>query len=281
MSTLVKGLYIVSTPIGNLNDITLRAIEVLKNSDLILCEDTRHSIKLLKHLKLKKKTSSFHKYNEKKELEKVIRALKEGKILSLISDAGTPSLSDPGMLLINECVKNNIKVFPIPGPSAITSAMSVSGFNQEFLFFGFLPKTENDLNNVLEKLKNFDFSIIFFLPSKKINFYLNALKKKFGDRKILIAREMTKINETFYRDEIKNIPLFKNMLKGELTVIVSKKFSKANAFEENIENIKNEAKLYLRKYSLKDVVELIAKKENIKKNKIYKLCLELKKNENN
>ena len=134
MSTLVKGLYIVSTPIGNLNDITLRAIEVLKNSDLILCEDTRHSIKLLKHLKLKKKTSSFHKYNEKKELEKVIRALKEGKILSLISDAGTPSLSDPGMLLINECVKNNIKVFPIPGPSAITSAMSVSGFNQEFLF---------------------------------------------------------------------------------------------------------------------------------------------------
>ena len=281
MSTLVKGLYIVSTPIGNLNDITLRAIEVLKNSDLILCEDTRHSIKLLKHLKLKKKTSSFHKYNEKKELEKVIRALKEGKILSLISDAGTPSLSDPGMLLINECVKNNIKVFPIPGPSAITSAMSVSGFNQEFLFFGFLPKTENDLNNVLEKLKNFDFSIIFFLPSKKINFYLNALKKKFGDRKILIAREMTKINETFYRDEIKNIPLFKNMLKGELTVIVSKKFSKASAFEENIENIKKEAKLYLRKYSLKDVVELIAKKENIKKNKIYKLCLELKKNENN
>ena len=281
MSTLVKGLYIVSTPIGNLNDITLRAIEVLKNSDLILCEDTRHSIKLLKHLKLKKKTSSFHKYNEKKELEKVIRALKEGKILSLISDAGTPSLSDPGMLLINECVKNNIKVFPIPGPSAITSAMSVSGFNQEFLFFGFLPKTENDLNNALEKLKNFDFSIIFFLPSKKINFYLNALKKKFGDRKILIAREMTKINETFYRDEIKNIPLFKNMLKGELTVIVSKKFSKVNAFEENIENIKKEAKLYLRKYSLKDVAELIAKKENIKKNKIYKLCLELKKNENN
>ncbi len=201
--------------------------------------------------------------------------------MSLISDAGTPSLSDPGMLLINECVKNNIKVFPIPGPSAITSAMSVSGFNQEFLFFGFLPKTENDLNNALEKLKNFDFSIIFFLPSKKINFYLNALKKKFGDRKILIAREMTKINETFYRDEIKNIPLFKNMLKGELTVIVSKKFSKVNAFEENIENIKKEAKLYLRKYSLKDVVELIAKKENIKKNKIYKLCLELKKNENN
>ena len=133
MSTLVKGLYIVSTPIGNLNDITLRAIEVLKNSDLILCEDTRHSIKLLKHLKLKKKLHRFTNIT-KKELEKVIRALKEGKILSLISDAGTPSLSDPGMLLINECVKNNIKVFPIPGPSAITSAMSISGFNQEFLF---------------------------------------------------------------------------------------------------------------------------------------------------
>tara|TARA_Y100001970_G_scaffold290264_1_gene423271 strand:+ start:3345 stop:4190 length:846 start_codon:yes stop_codon:yes gene_type:complete len=281
MNTFIKGLYIVSTPIGNLNDITLRAVEVLKNSDLILCEDTRHSSKLLKHLKLKKKTSSFHKYNEKKELNKVIRTLKEGKILSLISDAGTPSLSDPGMLLVNECVKNDIKIFPIPGPSAITSAMSVSGFNQEFLFFGFLPKTENDLINTLEKLKNLDFSLIFFLPGKKINFYLNAFKKKFGDRKILIAREMTKINETFYRDEIKDIPLFKNMLKGELTVIISKKSFKINTLEENIENIKKEAKSYLKKYSLKDVVELIAKKENIKKNKIYKLCLELRKNENN
>ena len=144
-----KSLYIVSTPIGNLDDITIRAIEVLKHSDTILCEDTRHSIKLINHLKIKKNLISYHKFNEKKELDKIIKYLNEGKILSLISDAGTPSLSDPGRLLIETCVKNNIKVIPIPGVSSITASMSVSGFKDQFLFYGFLPKTEKKLEKTL------------------------------------------------------------------------------------------------------------------------------------
>ena len=130
-------LYIVSTPIGNLDDITIRAIEVLRNSDIILCEDTRRSLKLLNHFKIKKKLVSYHKFNEKKELGKNIKYLNEGKILSLISDAGTPSLSDPGRLLIKTCIENNIKVIPIPGVSSITASISVSGFKDQFLFYGF------------------------------------------------------------------------------------------------------------------------------------------------
>jgi len=126
MKVYTPGLYIVSTPIGNLDDITLRAVEVLRKSDIILCEDTRHSIKLLNHLKIKKKLISYHKFNEKKELGKVIKYLNEGKILSLISDAGTPALSDPGRLLIERCIETDIKVVPIPGPSSITAALSVS-----------------------------------------------------------------------------------------------------------------------------------------------------------
>ena len=132
-----NSLYIVSTPIGNLEDITLRAIEVLKNSDIILCEDTRRSIKLLNHFKVKKKLVSYHKFNEKKKASKVIEYINQGKILSLISDAGTPLLSDPGRILVNLCIENRIKIVPVPGVSSITTAMSVSGFKDQFLFYGF------------------------------------------------------------------------------------------------------------------------------------------------
>ena len=131
-------LYIVSTPIGNLDDITLRALEVLKNSDIILCEDTRRSLKLLSYYKIKKKLISYHKFNEKKQVSNIIRHINEGKILSLISDAGTPLLSDPGRLLVNQCFNNGIKITPIPGASSITSALTVSGFDDKFLFYGFL-----------------------------------------------------------------------------------------------------------------------------------------------
>ena len=145
MKLLTNSLYIVSTPIGNLDDITLRAIEVLKNSDVIVCEDTRRSIKLLNYLNIKKKLIAYHKFNEKKQMRGIIEHIKQGKILSLISDAGTPMLSDPGRVLLNECLVNNIRIIPIPGISSITAAMSVSGFNDQFLFYGFLPKTEIQL----------------------------------------------------------------------------------------------------------------------------------------
>ena len=140
MSNFLPGLYIVSTPIGNLEDITLRALSVLKNSDQILCEDTRRSIKLLNHYNIKKKIVANHKFNEKKIVNTIIKLLNDGKVVSMISDAGTPILSDPGLVLIKECINNNIKIIPIPGPSAITTAVSISGFEDKYLFYGFLPK---------------------------------------------------------------------------------------------------------------------------------------------
>ena len=274
MKNFSKGLYIVATPIGNLDDITFRALDVLKNSDIILCEDTRRSLKLFNHFKLKKKLVSYHKFNEQKELSKLIEYLKEGKILSLISDAGTPILSDPGLLLVKACIENNINISSIPGPSAITTAVSISGFDEKYLFFGFLPKKENELVKTLSQLKEIDFSIVFFIPAIKINFYLDFFKQFFNDRDILIAREMTKLHETFYRFKVKDIELFKQSLKGELTVVISKK--NINNVSLTNEEIILEAKKYLKKYTLKDVVELISKKEKISKKKVYDICLKLK-----
>ena len=279
MKLSTKSLYIVSTPIGNLDDITIRAIEVLKNSDIILCEDTRHSLKLLNHLKIKKKLISYHKFNEKKELEKIIKYLNEGKILSLISDAGTPSLSDPGRLLIQTCIEKNIKVVPIPGVSSITASMSVSGFKDQFLFYGFLPKTEKELEKILSSLGQFSFSQIFFIPAIKINFYLTKFKQFFSGRRILIAKELTKIHESFYRENIDKINMFKTSIKGELTIVISEKNIKDKFFDEK--KIIKKAKLYLKKYSLKDVVELLFESEKINKKRIYQICLNIKKNEKN
>ena len=279
MKLSIKSLYIVSTPIGNLDDITIRAIEVLKSSDIILCEDTRHSLKLLNHLKIKKKLISYHKFNEKKELDRVIEYLNEGKILSLISDAGTPSLSDPGRLLIQACIKKNIKVIPIPGVSSITASMSISGFKDQFLFYGFLPKTEKELEKILSSLSQYSFSQIFFVPAVKINFYLKKFKQFFHGRKILVAKEITKLHESFYREDIDKINMFKTSLKGELTIVISEKNTKDKFFDE--EKIIKKAKLYLKKYSLKDVVELIFESEKINKKKIYQICLNIKKNEKN
>ena len=278
MNLLTNTLYIVSTPIGNLDDITLRAIEVLKNSDLILCEDTRHSLKLLNHLKIKKKLISYHKFNERKQINSTIEHLKQGKILSLISDAGTPLLSDPGQILLKECIKKGIKVVPIPGTSSITSAMSVSGFKDKFLFYGFLPKTENELEKVLKSLSNYEFSQIFFIPSLKINFYIKEFKKFFSGREIMIAKEITKIHETFFRDRIDNIENFNNSFKGELTVVISERKVKKALFDE--EKIINKAKKFLKKYSLKDTVNLILGNEKISKKKIYEICLKIKDEKN-
>ena len=167
MNDFLPGLYIVSTPIGNLEDITLRALNVLKNSDQILCEDTRRSIKLLNHYNIKKKLVSNHKFNEKKIVNSIIKFLQEGKVVSVISDAGTPTLSDPGLILIKECIKKNINVFPIPGVSAITSAVSVSGFDDKYFFYGFLPKKNKDLEKVFREIKDFNFNIVFFYPGYK------------------------------------------------------------------------------------------------------------------
>ena len=274
-----NSLYIVSTPIGNLDDINLRAINVLKNSDIILCEDTRHSIKLLNHFKIKKKLISYHKFNEKKELTNIIKYLNEGKILSLISDAGTPTLSDPGRLLIKTCIDNKIKVIPVPGVSSITASMSVSGFKDQFLFYGFLPKKEKQLEKTLSSLEKYNFALIFFIPANKLNFYLKKFKKFFHDRKLLIAKEITKLHEAFFRDSINKIKMYKDPIKGELTVVISEKNTKNKTLDEKM--IIKKAKTLLKRNSLKDVVKILFEKEKINKKKIYEICLNIKRYEKN
>ena len=278
MNNFLPGLYIVSTPIGNLEDITLRALSVLKKSDQILCEDTRRSIKLLNHYNIKKKLVSNHKFNEKKNIRSIIQLISSGKIVSLISDAGTPVISDPGLILIKECLKQNISIFPIPGASAVTTAMSLSAFDDKYIFYGFLPKKNKELEKTCSQLKNLDFALIFFIPAIKINFYINYFKKFFLERSIFIAREMTKIHETFYRSDLKSLENFKKALKGEITVILSKK--KSNNSEQIVldnEVLNKELSKYLKRYSLKDVVKLVSERNNLPKKLIYDLCLKLKK----
>ena len=276
MKVSTKTLYIVSTPIGNLDDITLRAIEVLKKSDIILCEDTRYSLKLLNHLKIKKKLVSYHKFNEKKSLIKIIQYLNEGKILSLISDAGTPVLSDPGNIIINECIKHKHQIFTVPGPSSVSAAVSLAGFGDKFLFYGFLPKTENELNKSLKKLDIEGFSLVFFVPAIKINFYIKHFKKYFTGRNIFIAREMTKKYETYYRQSIDNLSLFKTQLKGELTIVISEKIKK-ELLTTDYDKIESLVKKYLKNYTVKDTVKLISEKEGVSKKIIYNLCIKKKK----
>ena len=278
MKLLPNSLYIVSTPIGNLDDITFRALEVLNNSDIILCEDTRRSLKLLNHFKIKKKLISYHKFNERKQVKNIIEYINQGKILSLISDAGTPMLSDPGRILINDCITNKIKVIPIPGVSAITTAMSISGFKDQFLFYGFLPKTEKELEKELSILSQNSFSQIFFIPALKLNFYIKKFQKYFSGRKIIIAKELTKIHEAFFRDSVDDFNLLETTLKGELTIVISEKTIKNNKINE--EKIVNKAKKYLKKYSLKDTVDLIFESEKINKKEIYKLCIKVKNEKN-
>ena len=278
MSLASNNLYIVSTPIGNLDDITLRAINVIKNSDLILCEDTRRSIKLLNHLNIKKKLISFHKFNERKKISSIIEHIKQGKILSLISDAGTPLISDPGRSLINECIKEKIEVTPIPGASSVISAISVSGFSDQFIFYGFLPKKNNELEKALKSLSKINYSQVFFAPSNKLNFYIQNFKKYYSDRKLLIAKEITKLHEAFFRDSVNNFKLFKTPLKGELTIVISEKNIKDKIFNEK--EIMQRAKKYLKSLSVKDTVEIIFKREKINKKKIYELCLKIKDEKN-
>jgi len=272
-----SGLYLISTPIGNMEDITFRALDILKNSDIILCEDTRRSGKLLSHFKINNKLMPYHKFNEKKISNIIIESIKKNKIVSLISDAGTPSISDPGMILVNMCIKENLFVFPVPGPSAVTSAVSVSGFSDKYLFYGFLPKKQKEIEKIFKNLNNIDHSLVFFVPAQKINFYIEQFKKNFSDRKIVIAREMTKIHEEFIRNSVKLIKNLPENIKGELTVVLSEKNMVKKNKEEIPESVKIEIKKMIKKYSHKDVVEFISKKENLKKKVIYDYCLKLKK----
>ena len=271
-----SGLYIVSTPIGNLGDITLRAIDVLKKSNYILCEDTRVSKKLLDKYEIKSKLVSNHKFNEKKNLSKIIEILKSNCIVSLISDAGTPSVSDPGAILINECLLNEINVFPLPGSSAVSSAVSISGFSEKFFFYGFFPEKNSELKKDFKNLENLDSSIIFFISPRKFNKSVEFIKEYFSGRKILVCREMTKFYEEYIRTEVDILKPFKDNPKGELTIVISEKGKIKKASLKLEESDKKTIKKMIKKLSIKDITDLISQNSNIPKKIIYNYCLKLK-----
>ena len=270
------GLYIVSTPIGNLSDITLRAIDVLKKSDYILCEDTRVSKNLLDKYEIKSKLISNHKFNEKKNLSRVIDILKSNCIVSLISDAGTPSISDPGTILINECLLNEINVFPLPGASAVSSAVSISGFSEKFFFYGFFPEKNNKLKEDFINLSNLDSSIVLFISPRKFNKSVKVIKEYFSGRKILICREMTKFYEEYIRTDIDNLKPFKDNPKGELTIVISDKEKIKKASLKLGESDKKTIEKMIKKLSIKDITDLISLNSNVPKKEIYNYYLKLK-----
>ena len=272
-----KGLFLVPTPIGNLKDITLRAIEILRNSNSILCEDTRVSKNLFQKYQIKSKFISYHKFTEKKKLSKIINILKSGEIVSLISDAGTPTISDPGSILIRECIENNINVTPLPGPSAVSTAISISGFSDKFFFYGFLPDQKKKLEKDLRILSELNCSIVFFISSKKLDKLIKHLQFFFSGREMLICKEMTKIYEEFLRYDIDKLDRFDIKLRGELTVVISEK--KINKDRKNLldESDKKVIESMIHKLSIKEIINLINTYNQVPKKLIYDYCLQLKK----
>ena len=274
-----NGLYIVSTPIGNLKDITIRALEILKQSEFILCEDTRISKNLLNKYEIKSKLISNHKFNEKKNILKIIKHLRSGKIISLISDAGTPTISDPGSVLVNECVENNINIIPIPGPSAVATAISISGFSDQFYFNGFLPEKKQQVTKELKRLSEFSSSLVFFVSPKKINKIIPEIKKYFSQRKIVICREITKLFEEFLRVNVDELQVFEKEPKGEITVVISEKKKDINSSKILSESDMNIIKKMINKLTTKEITDLISQNSKVSKKDIYRYCLKLK-NEN-
>ena len=276
---LKPGLYCVSTPIGNLGDITIRALEVIKNSDLILCEDTRVSKKLLNKFKITKKLVSHHKFNENKNLNFILDLLKSNKIISIISDAGTPAISDPGRVLINKCIEKKINIYSIPGPSAISAAVSISGFSDKYLFCGFLPEKKTELDKLFKSISNIKNSIVFFISPKKIKKIIDPIKKYFFNRKIVICREITKLHEEYIRSNVKDLSELDISNKGEITVVISEDINSKKNYNKLKESDKKKIKKLIKKMSIKNIIKEININGQFSKKIIYNYCLKLK-NEN-
>ena len=275
-NNLKYGLYIVSTPIGNLEDITLRALKVLRKSDYILCEDKRVSKKLLSKYKIKSKLISNHKFNDKKNIQKIIDILKSNKIVSLITDAGTPTISDPGNVIVKECINNNINLIPIPGASAAVAALSISGFSNKYYFYGFFPENNSEINENFEILSKIKGSIVFFISSKKFNRSISVIKKYFSDREILICKKITKFFEEYFRFDVSDLDKKNISLRGEITLVISEK-KLANKTSNNLsESDKIKIGKIIKKLSIKEIVDLIKDGKNISKKEIYNYCLKMK-----
>ncbi|MFR7544743.1 MAG: 16S rRNA (cytidine(1402)-2'-O)-methyltransferase [Clostridia bacterium] len=271
----MKGkLYIVATPIGNLEDITLRAINVLKEVDFIIAEDTRHSLKLLNHLEISKPLISYHRHNEENKTEDILNKIEEGKNIALISDAGTPVISDPGEFIVKEAIEREIEVIPIPGACAIITALMAAGVNtRNFTFYGFLSLNKKIRAKELEQIKDNNNTVILYEAPHKIKNTMQDLENYVDDRKIVIARELTKIHEEFIRGTIDEIKDKLQNPKGEYVIIIDKNEN----INENEENKLRELSIeehykYYEKMGLekKEIIKKIAKDRQVAKNEIYK-----------
>ena len=276
---LKPGLYCVATPIGNMGDISFRAVKILQESELILCEDTRVTKKILHKFEINKKLISNHKFNENKNLENVIKILKNNKIVSLVSDAGTPAVSDPGRILVNECVKNKINIFPVPGSSAVSAAISISGFSDNFYFCGFLPEKQNQVKKLFNSLSSLTCSIIFFIAPNKLDRRIDDIKEFFFNRDIIICREISKYHEEYIRTSVKELSNVNFSRKGEITVVISEAKKKILSFKELQESDKKKINKLIKKMTIKDIVLKVSKDREISKKLIYNYCLKIK-NEN-
>ena len=266
----IGTLYIVATPIGKLEDITLRAIRILKEVDMIAAEDTRHTLKLLNHLEISKPLISYHRHNEDIKTDILIKKLQQGKQIALVSDAGTPGICDPGEEVIKKCIKEDIPVVPIPGACAMINALICSGLDtKEFVFIGFLPLNKKNRKEKLEEIKNITKTIILYEAPHKLDTTLKDLKEIIGDRKIILARELTKIHEEYIRENIDILIERAKELKGEIVLIIEGEEKK----EEN-DLLQLSLEEHYRYYeekglSKKEIIKKIAKDRNVNKNEIY------------
>ena len=275
---MLGKLFLVATPIGNLDDMTFRAIKVLKETDLIAAEDTRHTLQLLNHFEISKPMISYHRHNEEIKTNILIQKLKEGQNVALVSDAGTPGISDPGSEIVKEAIKEGIDIVPIPGACALINALIASGLNtEEFSFIGFLPLNKKNRKEKLEFIKKCNQTLILYEAPHKIKNTLNDLQEFVGDRKITLAREITKIHEEFIRGNINEVLDKIEEPRGEFVILIEG--NKEDCTNEEIIlsslTVEEHYKFYEKQgISKKDIIKLIAKDRNVPKNEIYQLFLD-------
>lgn len=271
-----KGiLYLVPTPIGNLGDMTYRAVETLKSVDLIAAEDTRTSQKLLNHYKVKNKIISYHKFNESKQTKSLLKLLEQGKNIAMITDAGTPGISDPASVLVKAAIAKDIVVTCLPGATALIPALAASGLDTEqFTFAGFLPAKKKDRTSRLNTLKELPHTIILYESSHRIAETLSELTSSFPDRRFVLAREISKLYETFYRGSFDDISLLENMgTRGEFVIMIEGR-KRSELTDTQLTVFIDE--LLSQNLSVKEITNQIAHETGVPKNRIYKLTLSLK-----
>ena len=274
---MLGKLYLVATPIGNLEDITFRAINILKQVDLIAAEDTRHTLKLLNYYEISKPLISYHRHNEELKVDILINKLLEGKNIAIVTDAGTPGISDPGEEVVKQAIKQNIEIIPIPGACALINALIPSGLNtKEFAFYGFLPLNKKNRKNILERIKKEDKTIILYEAPHKLTKTLEDILESIGNVNCVIAKELTKIHEKFERNNIYNLIEELNKqekIKGEYIILLDMNFNQREEKEEILnKSIEEQYEFYkLQGMEKKEIIKQIAKNKNVPKNEIYKL----------